>query len=172
MLASRRPSAVESRAGRLDAERGNLATVPITIRTARADDADAVARLLTELGYPTSPSDVPRRLARMLAEPGQHVFIAETDAGQVVGLATLLIRHMLTTDAPFGRVSALVVAEQARRTGVGGALMEQAEDLARAAGCDRMEVTSAERRADAHAFYEAIGYAESRRRFFKALTSG
>ena len=45
-----------------------------------------------------------------------------------------------------------------RRRGVATALMRAAEDLARGWGCDRLELTSTRSRAEAPAFYAALGY--------------
>jgi hypothetical protein len=48
----------------------------IRVREAVNEDADAIASLLTELGYPASASDVPGRLSAVTDAPGQ-VLVAE-----------------------------------------------------------------------------------------------
>ncbi|WZB65004.1 GNAT family N-acetyltransferase [Achromobacter xylosoxidans] len=50
----------------------------------------------------------------------------------------------------------------------GRALEEAAEALARARGCDRIEVHCHERRVDAHRFYHRQGYAESPKYLMKS----
>lgn len=138
------------------------------VRLAAAGDSEAVAELLAQLGYPARPTQVTARLARMLAEPGQSALVA-TEQGRVVGLATVIVRHVLVDDAPFARLAALVVAEGERGRGVGRALVAAAEQIARTAGCSLMEVTSGDHRPAAHAFYRALGFEERPRRFLKRL---
>jgi len=140
----------------------------LTIRDVRPEDAPAIARLLGELGYPTDVVAVPRRLARMRVEPGQHTLIAEAD-GQVVGMATVIVRHVINNDAPFGRLASVVVAEGWRSRGFGQRLIEEAERICRDAGCSAIEVTSADHRPRAHDFYRRLGYEERPRRFIKRL---
>ena len=60
----------------------------MVVRQATPDDADAVARLLTQLGYPASADAVVPRLARLRAA-GDELFVAEV-GGRVVGLDSLL----------------------------------------------------------------------------------
>ena len=50
------------------------------------------------------------------------------------------------------RITALSVAENAQRRGIGRLLLKQAESLARSAGAMRIELTSAAHRDEAHAF--------------------
>jgi len=142
--------------------------VDVTIREAQDSDAVAIASLLGELGYPTDPSAVRERLERMRAEGGQWTLVAERD-GQVLGTATVVIRHMLSRDAPFGRVTTVVVTEAARSQGIGGALIARAEEICGEAGCGALEVTSAEHRTRAHDFYIRLGFEERRKRFVKQL---
>ena len=66
-----------------------------------------------------------------------------------------------------GRISALVVGSQFKGHGIGKSLVAEAEEFAWENGCARIEITSGERRADAHAFYEAVGYTQDSRRFIK-----
>jgi len=51
----------------------------VSIRPARASDADDIARLATQLGYDPEPAAVAARLARILARPDHQFFIAEED---------------------------------------------------------------------------------------------
>ena len=138
------------------------------IRKATGGDAAAIAVLLGELGYKSTPDAVQGRLARMLAEPGQHVLVAD-DGGRVVGMATVIVRHVINNDSPFARLASIVVTEDRRSQGIGEALVRHAEGIAREAGCFAIEVTSGEHRAAAHRFYERLGYEERRRRYLKSL---
>ncbi|HEY7202236.1 MAG TPA: GNAT family N-acetyltransferase [Candidatus Dormibacteraeota bacterium] len=142
-----------------------------TVRDAEPADAAGVAALLRELGYPTSPAETARRLAR----GGERVLVAESPAGPggVVGLAALTIGWQLPHARPLARVTALVVATAARGGGVGRALMARAEALAAEAGCDGVELTSALRpeRAAAHRLYESLGYERTSARFWRPLPS-
>jgi GNAT superfamily N-acetyltransferase len=70
---------------------------------------------------------------------------------------------------PWCRITALVVHDGYRGRGVGTALAAAAEDAARAAGCARVEATSAIDRHDAHAFYERRGYRREAAHFLKRL---
>ena len=76
---------------------------------------------------------------------------------------------MLQYPSPIMRVTALVVDRRARRRGVGKLLMEHAELMGSAAGCEFVELTSAMDRAEAHAFYSGIGYEPNSLRFRKPL---
>jgi GNAT superfamily N-acetyltransferase len=75
----------------------------------------------------------------------------------------------LHDDAPVALVTALVVAEHARGLGVGRRLVDRAIEAARGWGCTRLIVTTHIRRAEAHAFYEHIGFELTGRRYVKAL---
>jgi N-acetylglutamate synthase-like GNAT family acetyltransferase len=138
------------------------------IRAATEADAAALVPLLDELGYPSEEAAVARRLATLVADDASDVWVAERD-GAIVGLVGTYINALITRDARLCRITAMVVAEGARGAGVGRALLDRIEAHARERGCDRLEVTSAERRADAHEFYEALGFEGTSRRFVKQL---
>lgn len=139
-----------------------------TIREARDDDAEAISELLAELGYPSDAAAVLRRIANMRTDGNQWTVLAEVE-GQVVGMATIVVRHVINRDEPFGRLASVVVREGWRSSGIGAALLAKTEEICRAAGCSAIEVTSAERRTRAHSFYERHGFEERPRRFIKQL---
>ena len=146
---------------------GDPSPRPIEIRTAGPADTEALRSLLAELGYPVGGEILTERMDRAAAERSIHMFVAEHREA-IVGFASLHVLHLVERP-PLARLSAIVVAESARRSGVGLALIERIEKAARAAGCDRMEVTSGEWRADAHAFYRDLGFEETSKRFIKGL---
>jgi GNAT superfamily N-acetyltransferase len=141
----------------------------VLVREVRAEDAASIAQLLTELGYPVETDAVPRRLEQ-LGQAGDLVLIAELD-GSIGGLAHLHVSPSIEHDRPAAKLSALVVAERHRGSGVGRALVEAVEAEARGRGCGLLFLTTAERRADAHRFYERLGFERTGRRYAKLFDS-
>lgn len=138
------------------------------IRPAEAQDAEAIAEMLGQLGYPAAPSNVRDRIRRMGGDTGAAVLVVEED-GVVCGMATLQVVPVLHEDSPRGQLTALVVSETYRRRGIGEALVAHAERLAARQGVTGIVVTTANHRAEAHAFYERLGYAWTGRRYAKQL---
>ena len=136
----------------------------VRLRDATASDADAISALLEELGHPTAASEVPARLAAVTRDGGA-VLVAVDETNIPLGLMSLSRHVALHAPGPIAYITALVTASAARRRGVGQALVSGAKDWARSHGCVRLSVTSAERRADAHAFYPACGLPYTGRRF-------
>lgn len=133
--------------------------VPRT-RQARDTDAPAVNRLLHQLGYPQESDPATAARIRQWAEhPDSAAYVAEAD-GEVLGVVAVHVCPFFERPGSWARLVALVVADHARRRGVGGRLVAEAESFATSHGCVRMEVTSADRRADAHAFYRRHGYVD------------
>lgn len=140
----------------------------LEIRAARATDATAVSELLTQLGYPADPSAVRARLQRMMSHDDISLVVAE-DRGVVCGAATLHFLQVLHEDSPRGQITSLIVSEAHRRRGVGAALVRHLEQVAATRGVETMVVTTANHRAEAHRFYERLGYEFTGRRYAKQL---
>jgi GNAT superfamily N-acetyltransferase len=138
----------------------------ISIRQATESDAEALAALVGELGYPTAPATALERL-KDSTDAGDRVLVA-VHRSNVIGLI-LLHRTPFLHRPPDGRISTLVVSGDYRGHGVGGRLIEAAESVFRDWGCSRIEVSSGAQRADAHRFYLRAGYSEQPRRFIKVL---
>lgn len=138
------------------------------IRDADDTDAPALARLLGQLGYSTEEDAVLRRLERLGASAADRLFVADHN-GAVVGFAGIHVSPSFEYDRDAAKVSAIVVDERHRRSGVGRALLAAVETEARARGCELVFLTTAERRDDAHEFYRRLGWEETGRRFAKML---
>ncbi|MBV9879163.1 MAG: GNAT family N-acetyltransferase [Gemmatirosa sp.] len=142
----------------------------VVVRPVTAADAGAVAALLAELGHATDAADVPARLA-LVAHDGGAALLATDAAGESLGFVSLARHAVIHAPGPVALITGLVVAAAARGRGVGRALVAAARAWAEAEGCVRLTVTSAEHRADAHAFYPACGMAYTGRRFTASLTT-
>jgi GNAT superfamily N-acetyltransferase len=129
---------------------------PLTIRPATGADADRIAALFTDEGYPAAASTIGARIDRFTAANGQ-VIVAE-DAGEILGFVAVHVMPRFEHDDTIARVLALVVDAGARGRGVGRDLMAAADGRARDAGAAFIEVTAALHRPDARHLYEAMGY--------------
>ena len=129
-----------------------------------------VSVLLEELGYQVSVRQAVEHIRELSKTESDPIFLAVAD-GQVLGLIALHRCRMLQYATPVMRVTALVVDSRARRCGAGKLLMQHAEHLAAAAGCEAIELTSAVGRTEAHAFYRSLGYDASSLRFRKVLAA-
>ena len=141
---------------------------PLLIRAPRPDDAASLSLLVGQLGYPASSEEMPRRLDALNVSDDTVALVAEVD-GAVVGLVTCHVFATIHSTAPAALLTALVVSEDVRGGGVGRRLVARVEEWARAKGAVRIAVTSGAQRAEAHAFYERIGYARTGVRFGKML---
>ncbi|SEK15770.1 MULTISPECIES: GNAT family N-acetyltransferase [unclassified Variovorax] len=118
------------------------------VRAFEAADLAAVHRLLACSGWSHRIHDV-QHLARLIAA-SQRVVVAETD-GRVVGFA-----RAITDGISNGYLSMVVVAQDARRQGVGRAL---AEEIMR--GDDAVTWVLRAGREGADAFFATLGFVGS-----------
>jgi GNAT superfamily N-acetyltransferase len=127
-----------------------------SIRRMVPGDAEAAARLSTELGYPATADEIGERLADLAPREDHAVLVAELE-GAVVGWIHVQ-ESRLVVERPRADITGLVVDRGARRAGVGRMLVKAAERWAADRGADRIRVRSNVVREDAHAFYPALGF--------------
>jgi GNAT superfamily N-acetyltransferase len=137
------------------------------LRDAKPSDAPRLVELIHELGHEIDEKRVRKNLAA-LRKTGETPLVA-TIGKQLVGMCGVGRRIVIHRPAPLGRITALVVTKEAQGHGIGKMLVEAAEAWMRKGGCQLVEVTSNDRRAEAHAFYRHLGYERSSIRFFKKL---
>jgi GNAT superfamily N-acetyltransferase len=128
----------------------------IALRPATSADAERIAALFTEEGYPAGPSDIVARLERF-ASPYSTVSVADS-GGEVLGFVAVHLLPRFEHDDRIARILALVVDAGVRERGVGHLLMAEAERIAAAAGAAFIEVTAGHHRPDARRLYETLGY--------------
>jgi GNAT superfamily N-acetyltransferase len=138
------------------------------VREATQADAAALADLLTQLGYPSTPEQASRRLHTIQADPAWATLLLE-EGGRVQGFGGIQLCASYEHDTPVAKLVALVVDASARRRGVGAELVAALEQRAASMGAKKIVVNSALHRADAHAFYEKLGYGRTGVRFGKEI---
>jgi ribosomal protein S18 acetylase RimI-like enzyme len=109
-----------------------------------------------------------QRIERIEKDAATVLIVAEVE-GEVAGFVALHVQNLVERDEPGCAVAGLVVGERFRRQGIGQLLMEALENEARERGGTHVVLNTAHRRADAHAFYEALGYEHTGRRYAKEL---
>lgn len=139
------------------------------LRPPTTEDAEDLAELLSQLGYPCSPSEIPARLERLMVGPNVLVTVAEHQDA-VVGIITGHVLNAIHKSEPVAMLTALVVLESARGLGIGRQLVAHVEQWARTRGARTISLTSALRRIDAHDFYRKLGYEHTGLRLAKSLS--
>jgi len=135
----------------------------VHIRLAEERDAAALVRLTNQLmGGPERGISDEGSVLRVVKEsnsiPGCALTVAEID-GEVVGTSFLSVLPNLPHNGmPQGHVDNVVVDERYRRRGIGSALMADAVERAKAAGCWGVQLTSRLYRDGAHRFYDDLGF--------------
>lgn len=128
----------------------------MTIRPMRPADAQRVADLATQLGYPSTAVEIAQRMEELADHPRAAALVA-TLHDEVVGWIQVERVPSLAVGET-GLVGGLVVDEAHRSGRIGQALLEAGEAWAREHGARTMTVASRIARERAHRFYEREGY--------------
>ncbi|WP_021027009.1 GNAT family N-acetyltransferase [Comamonas sp. B-9] len=149
----------------------------LTFRTATLADLPAIIALLADdaLGRErevlADPPDA-RYIAAfdaICADANQRLVVAELD-GQVVGTLQLsFVPGLSHTGAWRGQIESVRIAAQLRGAGAGQQMLEWAVAQCRARGCTVVQLTTDKSRADAHRFYEKLGFVSSHLGFKRKL---
>ncbi|MEU9588259.1 GNAT family N-acetyltransferase [Streptomyces sp. NPDC048219] len=139
----------------------------LEIRRTTEDDIPAVVAMLADdpLGAQReSPDDLSPYLAafeRLRADPHQHLVVAVRE-GRVVGTLQLTVVPGLSRrGATRSIIEGVRVHADERGSGLGTQLIEWAIAESRRQGCQLVQLTSDKTRADAHRFYERLGFSAS-----------
>jgi len=141
----------------------------VTIRVARAQDVPQIVALFAadEVGGhgdttdPLALADYLDAFARITADPRATLHVAEFD-GEIAGtFQTTLGTTMTGRGRPVMTIEAVQTRADLRGRGIGAAMMRFAVDRAREAGCRLVQLSSNALRADAHRFYERLGFVKS-----------
>ena len=175
VMPRRRKASKVGRAPANDSEPGPRASKPkekpkpkLKLRDAKPSDSAHIVELIGELEHDVDEASVRKNLGK-LKKADELPLVATLDK-MVVGLIGRHVMFTVHRPKPVGRIPILVVTKEARGREIGRMLVEAVEAWCRDKGCGLIEVTSNDRRADAHAFYRHMGYERTSIRFFKKLS--
>ena len=141
----------------------------LVFREATAADLPSVLALLADDdiarergGYGPAVSDeVTAAFGAITADPRNELVVAD-EAGSVVGTCQLtFIPGLSRGGAERMTIEAVRVRADRRGAGIGRRLMAYALSRARERNCALAQLTTDKRRADAHRFYESLGFVAS-----------
>lgn len=125
-------------------------------RIRRAQSSDAAAIVALERLFPGDRMSA-ASVRRLLRVATAEVWVAAREA-RLVGALVLLFRK----NSARARIYSLVVAPEARGTGLGARLIQRAEHSARVRNCQGMTLEVRQENAAARHLYRKLGYDERR----------
>ncbi|WP_110932567.1 GNAT family N-acetyltransferase [Paenibacillus bouchesdurhonensis] len=143
----------------------------LVIRRSCSGDVEQMLPLMRQLKYPTTPSVLHERLCLLEEHPLLCSYVAELD-GKLIGTTFLKQHQTHDMSHPVTLITAMVVDEKHRSTGVGRQLVEAAEAWAQEQGSNQLVLSAGgERNMLAKSFYEHMGFICRGYRLSKSLDS-
>ena len=142
--------------------KGSMASTHCTIREATPSDLSAILHLYQAAGITAERAfcleDAGGQLAKFARYPFYRVFVALSDNAIVGTYEFLLMDNLAKAGAKSAIVEDVAVDPAVQGKGIGRAMMQHARELARAHGAYKLALSSNQRRQQAHAFYESLGF--------------
>ena len=129
-------------------------------RIATINDVEYITELSFQLGYETTREKTRQRLAEILKNTDNCVFVAVNDAkviGWIHGFYSLRVES-----ENFVEIGGLVVDKNYRNKGIGKLLIETVYNWSSLKECDNIRVRSNTIRKEAHQFYKNLGFTETK----------
>jgi len=144
-----------------------------TYRTADPDDLPFIIGLIVEDSVVVTEDraedamdeDYRAALAAIDADPNEEMWIVERDGVSVGCFQLSFLPGLMRRGMWRGQIEVVHVSADARNLGIGSEMMRWALDRCREKGCGMVQLTSNKKRADAHRFYERLGFARSHEGF-------
>lgn len=141
----------------------------IAFRRAEAADLLAIVALLADdvLGQQREDASSPPNqkyvdaFRAILADPNQLQMVATADDAVIGTMQLSFIPGLARTGAWRGQIEAVRIAAAHRGSGVGQQMFEWAIAQCRARECELVQLTTDKTRADAHRFYDRLGFVAS-----------
>lgn len=124
---------------------------------------ERIQALLVQLGYNASIAEVKSGLNSQ--DPHSDLYVATLE-GRVIAFMSLIYFYYFPIQKQNCRITAIVVDEEVRKTGVGRQLIQFAQVKARQHACAQLEVTTSLERKATQAYYEHNGFIKASFRYY------
>lgn len=136
----------------------NLAT---EITHARPGDLPALLALYAQL-HPADPAPEGEPLwalwQAILADPDYHVLLAKAGDTIAASVTVIVIINLTRTARPYAIIENVITDRHYRRQGLASALIAEAVEIAKAARCYKVSLTTGNKDAGTFRFYEGCGF--------------
>jgi len=123
----------------------------IEIRPFEPSDSDAVVQLWTDCGLVVPWNDPRKDIQRKLSVQSEMFLVGCSDIHLIASV-------MAGYDGHRGWINYLAVHPEHRNSGIGRRMMEEAEDLLRAASCPKINLQVRSSNAAVIEFYQGVGF--------------
>jgi len=138
------------------------------VRIAVRADAAALQSLYRQLVDDQNVNVTESQIQTIAEDARTRLFVCEIDGDVCATVLVSLCADVMYADQPFAVIENLVVDRRCRGNGVGQALLREVERHCLSRNCSKMMLLSSAFRADAHRFFEHVGFrADLKRGFVK-----
>jgi GNAT superfamily N-acetyltransferase len=138
----------------------------VIFRLARREDVPAIVHLLADDALAATrdrladplPADYAAAFEAVEASPDNEIIVGELEGAVIACLQITYIPGLGRGGVLRAQIEAVRVAGSERGKGLGETLMRAAIDRAVQRGCGLVQLTSDKQRAEAHRFYERLGF--------------
>jgi (aminoalkyl)phosphonate N-acetyltransferase len=139
--------------------------IDLEIREVQPKDEEKVRLLLDELEQRIADPSIFHMIFKEYLQRTEAVFLVAKVDRKVIGFISCLGQRLLHHEGWVYEIQELIVTETFQGKKIGQALIEEVRRRLEPRGIKSIEVCSNKRRKKAHAFYQAVGFANSHEKF-------
>lgn len=139
------------------------------IRLAVSSDQPEIYSLICALEETSFPQEMFAWGFYTMLSSASHLLLVAEEEGQIIGLLHLRMEFQLHHCGTVAEIMELIVSREVRSKGIGAALLKAAREQAIQHHCIQFEVTSNQKRKQAHRFYQREGLEQTHIKLTEAL---
>ena len=134
-------------------------------------DQPEIYSLICALEETTFPQEMFAWEFYTMLSRASHLLLVAEEEGQIVGLLHLRMEFQLHHCGTVAEIMELIVSSEVRSKGIGAALLKVAREQAIQHHCIQFEVTSNQKRKQAHRFYQREGLEQTHVKLTEELST-
>lgn len=128
---------------------------------AQPGDLSALLSLYQQL-HPADPVPQGESLQalwrELLADPNYHILLAKIDGEPAASVTVVVVKNLTRAARPYAIIENVITDAARRKQGIASALIAEAVQIARAANCYKVSLTTGNKDAGTFHFYESCGF--------------
>ncbi len=95
---------------------------------------------------------------KILADPDYHILLCKADGKIAASVSVIVIQNLTRSACPYAIIENVITDSAFRRRGLAAALMAEAVQIAQAANCYKVLLTTSRKDESVYRFYESCGF--------------